>query len=157
MYPSGNGGALVEAERSAAGPLPSRRLHAEQEAHRPPAPHAEVVNDQGEDQRGHGDDRELERDAQPPLHDEVGEQHDHRLVHDTDKLLGLERITYRIPLYMFIFLVALGSDYNTFTTTRIRSEALLEGLRDGTVKALAATGGVPTNAGIIHLGDERIR
>ncbi len=53
----------------------------------------------------------------------------------TEKLLGWERISYRIPLYMFIFLVALGSDYNIFITTRIRGEAMLEGLRDGTVKA----------------------
>jgi RND superfamily putative drug exporter len=70
----------------------------------------------------------------------------------TEKLLGWERISYRIPLYMFIFLVALGSDYNIFITTRIRGEAMLEGLRDGTVKALAATGGVLTSAGIILAG-----
>ena len=42
----------------------------------------------------------------------------------TEKLLGWEHISYRIPLYMFIFLVALGSDYNIFITTRIRSEAM---------------------------------
>jgi RND superfamily putative drug exporter len=70
----------------------------------------------------------------------------------TEKLLGWERISYRIPLYMFIFLVALGSDYNIFITTRIRSEAMLRGLRDGTVKALSATGGVLTSAGIILAG-----
>jgi uncharacterized membrane protein YdfJ with MMPL/SSD domain len=70
----------------------------------------------------------------------------------TEKLFGWERISYRIPLYMFIFLVALGSDYNIFITTRIRGEALLHGLRDGTVKALAATGGVLTSAGIILAG-----
>nr|MCU0257996.1 MMPL family transporter [Solirubrobacteraceae bacterium] len=60
----------------------------------------------------------------------------------TEVLFGWERISYRIPLYMFIFLVALGSDYNIFITTRIRSEALLHGLRDGTVRAVTATGGV---------------
>jgi len=70
----------------------------------------------------------------------------------TEKLFGWERISYRIPLYMFIFLVALGSDYNIFITTRIRGEALLVGLRDGTVRALAATGGVLTSAGIILAG-----
>ena len=42
----------------------------------------------------------------------------------TEKLLGWEHISYRIPLYMFIFLVALGSDYNIFITTRIRGEAM---------------------------------
>ena len=70
----------------------------------------------------------------------------------TEVLLGWERISYRIPLYMFIFLVALGSDYNIFITTRIRSEAMANGLRDGTVKAVAATGGVLTSAGIILAG-----
>jgi uncharacterized membrane protein YdfJ with MMPL/SSD domain len=70
----------------------------------------------------------------------------------TEKLLGWGQISYRIPLYMFIFLVALGSDYNIFITTRIRGEAMLRGLRDGTVKALAATGGVLTSAGIILAG-----
>jgi putative drug exporter of the RND superfamily len=70
----------------------------------------------------------------------------------TEVLLGWERISYRIPLYMFIFLVALGSDYNIFITTRIRGEAMKEGLRDGTVKAVAATGGVLTSAGIILAG-----
>ncbi len=70
----------------------------------------------------------------------------------TEKIFGWDRISYRIPLYMFIFLVALGSDYNIFITTRIRSEAMLRGLRDGTVKALSATGGVLTSAGIILAG-----
>jgi RND superfamily putative drug exporter len=70
----------------------------------------------------------------------------------TEKLLGWDHISYRIPLYMFIFLVALGSDYNIFITTRIRGEAMVHGLRDGTVKALAATGGVLTSAGIILAG-----
>ncbi len=70
----------------------------------------------------------------------------------TEKILGWDHISYRIPLYMFIFLVALGSDYNIFITTRIRSEAMMRGLRDGTVKALSATGGVLTSAGIILAG-----
>ena len=70
----------------------------------------------------------------------------------TEKLLGWGEISYRIPLYMFIFLVALGSDYNIFITTRIRGEAMLHGLQEGTVKALAATGGVLTSAGIILAG-----
>jgi RND superfamily putative drug exporter len=70
----------------------------------------------------------------------------------TEVLLGWERISYRIPLYMFIFLVALGSDYNIFITTRIRNEAMLDGLRDGVVKAVTATGGVLTSAGVILAG-----
>jgi putative drug exporter of the RND superfamily len=70
----------------------------------------------------------------------------------TKKLFGWEHISYRIPLYLFIFLVALGSDYNIFITTRIRSEAFARGLRDGVVRALSATGGVLTSAGIILAG-----
>ena len=70
----------------------------------------------------------------------------------TEKLFGWQHISYRIPLYMFIFLVALGSDYNIFITTRIRGEAMRHGLRDGTVKAVTATGGVLTSAGIILAG-----
>ena len=70
----------------------------------------------------------------------------------TEKLFGWDHISYRIPLYMFIFLVALGSDYNIFITTRIRSEAFAHGLKDGTVRALAATGGVLTSAGVILAG-----
>jgi RND superfamily putative drug exporter len=70
----------------------------------------------------------------------------------TEKILGWDHISYRIPLYMFIFLVALGSDYNIFITTRIRSEAMSRGLRDGVVKAVSATGGVLTSAGIILAG-----
>lgn len=70
----------------------------------------------------------------------------------TEVLLGWERISYRIPLYMFIFLLALGSDYNIFITTRIRGETLARGLRDGTVKAVTATGDVLMSAGIILAG-----
>jgi RND superfamily putative drug exporter len=70
----------------------------------------------------------------------------------TEKIFGWQHISYRIPLYLFIFLVALGSDYNIFITTRIRSEAMARGLRDGVVNALTATGGVLTSAGIILAG-----
>lgn len=70
----------------------------------------------------------------------------------TELLLGWERISYRVPLYMFIFLVALGSDYNIFITTRIRSEAMVHGLEEGTIRALTVTGGVLTGAGIILAG-----
>jgi RND superfamily putative drug exporter len=70
----------------------------------------------------------------------------------TEKLFGWQHLSYRIPLYLFIFLVALGSDYNIFITTRIRSEAFARGLKDGVVRALSATGGVLTSAGIILAG-----
>lgn len=53
------------------------------------------------------------------------------------------------PLYAFIFLVALGVDYNIFLLTRVREEILRLGLRGGITRGLAATGGVITSAGIV--------
>jgi RND superfamily putative drug exporter len=54
-----------------------------------------------------------------------------------------------IPLFGFIFLVALGIDYNIFLMTRVREEALLTGTRTGTLHGLAVTGGVITSAGVV--------
>jgi RND superfamily putative drug exporter len=54
-----------------------------------------------------------------------------------------------IPLYAFVFLVALGIDYNIFLMTRIREESLRRGTRPGILKGLAVTGGVITSAGIV--------
>ncbi|KQV15931.1 MMPL family transporter [Kitasatospora sp. Root107] len=53
------------------------------------------------------------------------------------------------PLFVFVFLVALGIDYNIFLMTRVREEALHRGTKDGAVAGLAATGGVITSAGLI--------
>ncbi|GAA4839872.1 MMPL family transporter [Kitasatospora terrestris] len=53
------------------------------------------------------------------------------------------------PLFVFVFLVALGIDYNIFLMTRIREEAGHHGTRRGAVIGLAATGGVITSAGLI--------
>ena len=53
------------------------------------------------------------------------------------------------PLFAFVFLVALGIDYNIFLMTRVREESLKLGTRAGTLKALAVTGGVITSAGIV--------
>ncbi|GAA0664442.1 MMPL family transporter [Kitasatospora atroaurantiaca] len=53
------------------------------------------------------------------------------------------------PLFVFVFLVALGIDYNIFLMTRVREEALHRGTRAGAVAGLAATGGVITSAGLI--------
>ena len=53
------------------------------------------------------------------------------------------------PLFAFVFLVALGIDYNIFLMTRVREESLRIGTRPGTLKALAVTGGVITSAGIV--------
>ncbi|HEY3869402.1 MAG TPA: MMPL family transporter [Actinocrinis sp.] len=56
------------------------------------------------------------------------------------------------PLLTFVFLVALGIDYNIFLSTRIREEAAVHGTRAGARIALAATGGVITSAGMILAG-----
>ena len=54
-----------------------------------------------------------------------------------------------MPLYAFVFLVALGIDYNIFLMTRIREESFRRGTRPGILKGLAVTGGVITSAGIV--------
>jgi putative drug exporter of the RND superfamily len=54
-----------------------------------------------------------------------------------------------VPLYGFVFLVALGVDYNIFLMTRVREEALREGTRTGVLTGLTATGGVITSAGVV--------
>lgn len=56
------------------------------------------------------------------------------------------------PLFVFVFLVALGIDYNIFLTTRIREEAARQGTRPGVVTGLAATGAVITSAGLVLAG-----
>ncbi|QAY68955.1 MMPL family transporter [Xylanimonas protaetiae] len=57
-----------------------------------------------------------------------------------------------MPLFSFVFLVALGIDYNIFLMTRVREESLLHGTRQGAVRGLAATGGVITSAGLVLAG-----
>uniref|UniRef100_A0A942SYK0 MMPL family transporter n=1 Tax=Neobacillus citreus TaxID=2833578 RepID=A0A942SYK0_9BACI len=54
-----------------------------------------------------------------------------------------------VPLYSFVFLVALGVDYNIFLMTRVREEALHHGPREGVLRGLAVTGGVITSAGVV--------
>jgi len=53
------------------------------------------------------------------------------------------------PLFTFIFLVALGIDYNIFLMTRVREESLKIGTRAGVTKGVTVTGGVITSAGIV--------
>ncbi|MCX2748509.1 MMPL family transporter [Arthrobacter sp. MI7-26] len=54
-----------------------------------------------------------------------------------------------VPLFGFVFLVALGVDYNIFLMTRVREESLGAGTRAGILKGLGATGGVITSAGVV--------
>jgi len=53
------------------------------------------------------------------------------------------------PLFAFVFLVALGVDYNIFLMTRVREESIKLGTRPGIIKGLRVTGGVITSAGIV--------
>jgi RND superfamily putative drug exporter len=53
------------------------------------------------------------------------------------------------PLFAFVFLVALGIDYNIFLMTRVREESAKIGTREGVIKGLTVTGGVITSAGVV--------
>jgi RND superfamily putative drug exporter len=64
-------------------------------------------------------------------------------------LLGFDALDVGVPLLAFLFLVALGVDYNIFLVTRAREESLQHGSREGMLRALTATGGVITSAGIL--------
>jgi RND superfamily putative drug exporter len=57
-----------------------------------------------------------------------------------------------LPLFGFVFLVALGVDYNIFLAARAREETFTHGTRRGMLRALAVTGGVITSAGIVLAG-----
>jgi RND superfamily putative drug exporter len=57
-----------------------------------------------------------------------------------------------LPLFAFVFLVALGIDYNIFLMARVREETLTHGTRDGTIRGLAVTGAVITSAGLVLAG-----
>jgi len=57
-----------------------------------------------------------------------------------------------LPLWAFVFLVALGVDYNIFLMARVREESLQHGTREGMKRGLAVTGGVITAAGIVLAG-----
>ncbi len=54
-----------------------------------------------------------------------------------------------VPLFGFVFLVALGVDYNIFLMTRVREESLRIGTRAGILRALTVTGSVITSAGVV--------
>jgi len=54
-----------------------------------------------------------------------------------------------VPLYGFVFLVALGVDYNIFLMSRVREESIKHGTRPGILRGLVATGGVITSAGLV--------
>ncbi|MFF5216428.1 MMPL family transporter [Micromonospora sp. NPDC000442] len=66
-----------------------------------------------------------------------------------DHVLGFPALDTTVPLLAFVFLVALGVDYNIFLVTRAREDARTVGTREGMLSALRVTGGVITSAGIL--------
>jgi uncharacterized membrane protein YdfJ with MMPL/SSD domain len=68
------------------------------------------------------------------------------------RIEGQDGFNYAIPLYTFIFLVALGADYTIFLMSRVREEARSRDLQSGVPYAVARTGGVITSAGLILAG-----
>ncbi|WP_420363451.1 efflux RND transporter permease subunit [Curtobacterium aetherium] len=66
-----------------------------------------------------------------------------------DHVFGFPGADPAVPLYSFVFLVALGVDYNIFLMTRVREETLRHGPREGVLRGLGATGGVITSAGVV--------
>ncbi|MHA6512327.1 MMPL family transporter [Tessaracoccus sp. Z1128] len=66
-----------------------------------------------------------------------------------NRVLDLPGADPSVPLYGFVFLVALGIDYNIFLMTRVREESLAHGTREGITRGLAVTGGVITSAGLV--------
>ena len=69
-----------------------------------------------------------------------------------DVVFGFPGSDPSLPLFAFVFLVALGVDYNIFLVARAREETLEHGTREGMLRALAVTGGVITSAGIVLAG-----
>ncbi|SFK72421.1 MMPL family transporter [Amycolatopsis sacchari] len=66
-----------------------------------------------------------------------------------DHVLGFPGADPAVPLFGFVFLVALGVDYNIFLMTRVREETAEHGTRQGVLNGLTLTGGVITSAGVV--------
>jgi len=66
-----------------------------------------------------------------------------------ESVFGFPAIDTNVVLFSFLFLVALGVDYNIFLVTRAREESVVHGTRQGMIRALSSTGGVITSAGIL--------
>ncbi|WP_072806960.1 MMPL family transporter [Rhodococcoides yunnanense] len=64
-------------------------------------------------------------------------------------VFGFAGADQSFPLFAFVFLVALGIDYNIFLMTRVREETLQHGTHSGILRGLAVTGGVITSAGVV--------
>lgn len=64
-------------------------------------------------------------------------------------VLGMPGADPAVPLFGFVFLVALGIDYNIFLMSRVREESLVHGTREGIQRGLRVTGGIITSAGLV--------
>jgi putative drug exporter of the RND superfamily len=69
-----------------------------------------------------------------------------------DVIFGFPGSDPSLPLFAFVFLVALGVDYNIFLIARAREETIRHGSEQGILRALAVTGAVITSAGIVLAG-----
>jgi RND superfamily putative drug exporter len=69
-----------------------------------------------------------------------------------DVIFGFPGSDPSVPLYAFVFLVALAIDYNIFLMARVREETRVHGTAEGMLRGLAVTGGVITSAGIVLAG-----
>ncbi|HEU4543121.1 MAG TPA: MMPL family transporter [Jiangellaceae bacterium] len=69
-----------------------------------------------------------------------------------EHIFGFAGVDTSFPLFVFVFLVALGIDYNIFLMTRVFEESPQHGTRRGALIGLAATGGVITSAGLVLAG-----
>lgn len=67
-------------------------------------------------------------------------------------VFGVQKLSWIMPLFMFVFLVALGIDYSIFLFGRIKEEVGYHGLREGVHVAVSATGAIISSAGIILAG-----
>jgi uncharacterized membrane protein YdfJ with MMPL/SSD domain len=67
-------------------------------------------------------------------------------------ILGHPGVAFENLMWMFVFLIALGADYNIYMMSRIQEEVKLRGITDGIREAVSRTGGVITSAGLILAG-----